>query len=59
MKDSDFVKPKSFSKNFELIQLKESKYNIILVQDPKIVKGIEKRKFDFNTDVIDGFAHYA
>ena len=61
LKDSDFVKPKSFSKNFELIQLKDSKYKIILVQDPKTVKeGVEIRtKFGFNTDVIDGFAHYA
>ena len=60
-KDSDFVKPKSFSKNFELIQLKDSKYKIILVQDPKTVKaGVEIRtKFGYNTDVIDGFAHYA
>ena len=61
MKDSDFVKPKSSTKNFELIQLKESNYQVILVHDPKTVKaGVEIRtKFGFNTDVIDGFAHYA
>ena len=61
LKDSDFVKPKSTTKKYELIQLKGSKYKFILVKDPKTVKaGIEIRtKFGFNTEVIDGFAHYA
>ena len=61
MNDSDFVKPKSLTKKFELIQLKGTNYSFILVQDPKTVKaGVEIRtKFGFNTEPIDGFAHYA
>ena len=61
MKDSEFIKSKSTTKKYELIQLKGSKYKFVLVQDPKTVKaGIEIRtKFGFNTEVIDGFAHYA
>ena len=61
MNDSDFVKPKSLTKKFELIHLKGTNYSFILVQDPKTVKaGVEIRtKFGFNTEPIDGFAHYA
>ena len=44
MNDSDFVKPKSLTKKFELIHLKGTNYSFILVQDPKTVKaGVEIR----------------
>ena len=61
MTDSDFIKPKSTTKKFQLVELKESKYKFILVQDPKTVNaGIEFRThFGFNTEVLDGLAHYA
>ena len=61
MKDLDFVKPKSLTKKFELIQLNGINYSFILVQDPKTVKtGVEIRtKFGFNKESIDGFTHYA
>ncbi len=61
MKDSEFIKPKGTTKKYELIQLKGSKYKFVLVQDPKtVIAGIEIRtKFGSNTEVIDGFAHYA
>ena len=61
MEDSNFTKPKSLTKKFELIQLKGSNYSFVLVHDPKTVKaGVEIRtKFGFDTEPIDGFAHYA
>ena len=61
MTDSDFIKPQSSTKKFQLVELKESKYKFILVQDPKTVNaGIEFRThFGFNTEVVDGLAHYA
>ena len=61
MKDSDFLKPQSISKEIQLVELKNSKYKFILVHDPKTVNaGIEFRtKFGFNTEVLDGLAHYA
>ena len=61
MTDSDFIKPKSTTKKFQLVELKESKYKFILVQDPKTVNaGIEFRThFGFCTEVLDGLAHYA
>ena len=59
--DSQFIKPKNFIKQYEFIQLKDSKYKFFLIHDPKTVtEGIEIRtKFGFATDIIDGFAHYA
>ena len=61
MKESDFIMPQSNTKKIQLIQLKESKYKFILVHDPKTVNaGIEFRtNFGFNTEVLDGLAHYA
>ena len=61
MKESDFIMPQSTTKRVQLIQLKESKYKFILVHDPKTANaGIEFRtNFGFNTEVLDGLAHYA
>ena len=61
MKESDFIMPQSNSKKIQIIQLKESKYKFILVHDPKTVNaGIEFRtKLGFNTEILDGLAHYA
>ena len=61
IKDSNFEKPNNFLKQYEFIQLKDSKYKFFLVHDPKTVTaGIEFRtKFGYTTDIIDGFAHYA
>ena len=61
MKDSDFIKPISTTKEIQLIELKESKYKFILVQDPKTVNsGLQYRtNFGFCTEVLDGLAHYA
>ena len=61
MTDSNFNKPKSISKKYQLIELKESKYKFLLVHDPKTVNaGLEVRtKFGFDTEIIDGLAHYA
>ena len=61
MKESDFIMPLSNSKKIQIIQLKESKYKFILVHDPKTVNaGIEFRtKLGFNTEILDGLAHYA
>ena len=61
MTDSDFIKPKSISKTYELIEIQENKYKFLLVHDPKTVNaGLEFRtKFGFDTEIIDGLAHYA
>ena len=61
MKDSDFIKPISTTKEIQLIELKESKYKFILVHDPKTVNsGLQYRtNFGFCTEVLDGLAHYA
>ena len=61
MKDSQFIKPKSSLKKYELIQIKDSKYKIFLFHDPKTLGGgIElKTNFGSDTDIIDGFSHYA
>ena len=61
MKDSEFLKPVSTTKSFQLVELKESKYKFILVHDPKSVNaGLEFRtNFGFSTEVLDGLAHYA
>ena len=61
MKDSDFIKPRSTTKEFQLIELKESKYKFILVHDPKTVNsGLQFRtNFGFSTEILDGLAHYA
>ena len=61
MDDSKFKKPKTLTKKYELVELKDSKYKFILVHDPITLNGgIEIRtKYGFNTGPIDGFAHYA
>ena len=61
MDDSKFKKPKTLTKKYELVQLKDSKYKFILVHDPITLNGgIEIRtKYGFDTEPIDGFAHYA
>lgn len=61
LSDSQINKPLHTNKKYEIIQLTKSKYKFILVHDPKALNGgIEIRtKFGFNTDLIDGFAHYA
>ena len=61
LNDSQFAKPKNFIKQYEFIQLKDSKYKFFLIHDPKTVtEGIIIRtNFGYSTDIIDGFAHYA
>ena len=61
MKDSQFIKPKGSLKKYELIQIKDSKYKCLLFHDPKTSGGgLEIRtNFGSDTDVIDGFSHYA
>ena len=61
MDDSDFIKPNNTIKKYQLIKVKNSHYKFILVHDPKtLTAGIDFRtNFGFNTEIIDGFAHYA
>lgn len=59
--DSQISKPLHTNKKYEVIKLKDNDYTFVLVHDPKTVTGgLEIRtKFGFNTEIIDGFAHYA
>ena len=61
MDDDDFIKPNNTNKKYQLIELEKSKYKFILVHDPYTANGgIEiKTNFGCNSEVIDGFAHYA
>ena len=58
--NTDFIKPNNKNKQYQLNELDKSKYKFILVQDPYIlIGGIEIKTFGYDTDVVDGFAHYA
>lgn len=56
----EIKKPLYSNKKYEIIQLTQSKYKFILINDPKTLNsGIEIRtKFCFNTELIDGLALY-
>ncbi len=61
LSDGQIKKQLHTNKKYEIIQLTQSKYKFILIHDPNTLNGgIEIRtKFGFNTELIDGFAHYA
>ena len=59
--NSKIIKPNHTLKEYQIIQLDKSKYTFMLIKDPKNLNGaIETRtNLGFNTEVIDGFAHYS
>ena len=61
MENEKFNKPKNTKKQYQLIKLKKSGYKFILIHDPYTVNGgLEiKTNLGFNTEFVDGFAHYA
>ena len=59
--NSEINKPKNDYRQYEIIQLKESKYNIILISDPKSIDGgiSIKSKYGKLTSIFDGFSDFS
>ena len=59
--NTQIKKPNHTNKEYQIIQLDKSKYKFMLIKDPKSLNGaLEIRtNLGFDTEVIDGFAHYA